>query len=160
MEAASTWDSYRDTLVDVIDTLRPTYALEFGSGKSTKLLCERCKEVNTVEHNPKWFDRVGSFSNLKVHLEENEALYPFYSGNREYYDLVFIDGLKRDKCIENAHRLLFINGVVVLHDAERYVDTQEFKKWKYSILRDGGHTAALFDDFKPFEKMRAKWEKS
>lgn len=72
-------------------------------------------------------------------LEEKLDKYPrrIYPIN---YDLYFIDGREREKCLELCNKP---DGIVILHDAERESYQAYIKGFKYIFMEDGGHTAVL-----------------
>jgi len=153
METASTWDSYRDTLIVVLETLNPVKCLEFGAGKSTKLISEykSVKKLDSVENDYGWIEKVkknGINEKVKFIYEPNLDSYPFVSGRFDLYHLIFIDGAVREKCLLNVSDKLDKDGVVVLHDAERKEYAEAIDTYLKSIWTDGGHTVILTDNIK------------
>ncbi len=115
--------------------------LEWGSGGSTVYYTKFLREKGvsytwtSVEYNKRWYERVSdlvkSDPNTKLVLFDvgNDVLrqrdlpmdeyvnYPATLGKK--YDVIFVDGRKRRRCVLEAARLLNPRGVVLLHDARR-----------------------------------------
>lgn len=147
MSTAETWDSYKQTLLLVLNNILPRRCLEWGSGKSTKTISDH-PSVNTlesVEHNPEWIDRLKGTINDKVNLiyEPDQCLYFLVQGRYDKYDLIFIDGVSRETCIVKAKDMLEDDGVVILHDAERTQYQNSILSYTYRFWRDFGHTIVL-----------------
>jgi hypothetical protein len=105
------------------DYLKPEMELfEFGSGNSTLFFASLVDHVYTVEHDRKWFDK------LKSRLPENSTAF-FRDLDNGYetciretnknFDVIFVDGRKRNKCIKTAVHCLKKDGILVLDDSER-----------------------------------------
>jgi hypothetical protein len=60
-----------------------------------------------------------------------------------FYDLIFIDGREREKCLMVAQGKLKPNGIVIIHDAERESYQEWIKQYLFVFFEDGGHTAIL-----------------
>lgn len=149
MSTAETWDSYKPTLILALNNLLPSRCFEWGAGKSTITVSEH-PAVNTlesVEHDSKWISRLSGTLNNKVNFihEPDESLYTLVQGRYDKYDLVFIDGILRDKCLIKARDLLEDKGIVILHDAERIEYQDGIIRYKYRFWRDFGHTVVLTD---------------
>ncbi|MGP1271860.1 MAG: class I SAM-dependent methyltransferase [Phycisphaerales bacterium] len=121
--------------------------LEFGSGTTTAWLAEHLPEgagMLSVEHDPAWADRVrgllpaGARAELVVreptaplgpnasHGEERPDLLKGYihaadaeAARHGPFDVILVDGVARDACLEHARSLLAPGGTVFLHDAQR-----------------------------------------
>lgn len=97
---------------------------EYGSGASTFFFAERCKSINSVEHDEDWYQQVGNdISNLEnaslrlIALDDN---YPkAIEDEHSEFDMVIVDGRKRVACAENALPFLSKSGVVILDDSNR-----------------------------------------
>lgn len=149
MSTADSWVSYKPTLILLLNNLLPSRCFEWGSGKSTKIISDHpvVNTLDSVEHNPEWISKLTGTLNEKVNLihEPDECLYALVQGRFDKYDLVFIDGNIRDFCLLKAKKLLEENGVVILHDAERYEYQSGINFYKYKFWRDCGHTVVLTD---------------
>ena len=96
--------------------------LEFGAGNSTLFFAQRVKTVVSIEHNEKWYKKISQLSpqNVKIILESNLHNYSKKASvlNKKF-DVIIIDGEKRNSCIINSVALLSESGVIVLDDSER-----------------------------------------
>lgn len=116
------WTSYsfipfiNDHLTNEMDVF------EFGSGNSTIYYAARAKHVYTIEHDKDWHDR------LKNTLPSNTSLY--YSELKEEYeqsielpgikfDIIIVDGRRRNNCIKEAVNYIKKEGIIILDDSER-----------------------------------------
>lgn len=119
---------------------RSIHVLEWGSGGSTVYFTDvlRFGEMPytwlSVEHNPEWEKvtrfHVGDAADIvllnptTVDPREDRSLsmddyvgYPATLGRK--WDLIFVDGRHRRRCVLEAAQLLTPRGVVFLHDADR-----------------------------------------
>ena len=107
---------------------------EFGSGLSSLFYARKCKNVTAIEHDPSWYNEVKSqnSSNLSIYLKDlnsvngdyEKAIFDF----DEQYDLIVVDGRKRNKCIFNCIKKLSESGVIILDDShrEKYLPGKQF----------------------------------
>lgn len=123
-------------------TIAPTSILEWGSGLSTYVLYHfgrawDCEYLLSIDHNHayqqmrlaclepspffhfKSIDLKGGVWPWDQHLY-NYATYPLTLGRE--FDLIFVDGRRRNECLLVANQTLSNHGIVILHDAwrERY----------------------------------------
>lgn len=115
--------------------------LEWGSGGSTVYFTQFLLSKNisytwtSIEYNKVWYDRVLE----EVRNDKNVDLILFDVGNTELkqrslpmddyvsypstlgkkYDVIFVDGRKRRRCLLESRSLLKPGGLVFLHDARR-----------------------------------------
>lgn len=94
---------------------------EFGSGNSTLWLASRCKQVVSVEEDAMWAERLRAKAPENVELIVPEgggsvslpadgyrvpAAFPTYAQSLPFdavdFDLVFVDGLDRNGCVERC----------------------------------------------------------
>ncbi|PGF17140.1 hypothetical protein CP556_14105 [Natrinema sp. CBA1119] len=71
--------------------------------------------------------------------------------SRGPFDVIIIDGLDRNQCIEAAVPELSDSGIIILDDAQR----QKYKTGKQK-LRDEGFSHIEFEGLKPINRMPAK----
>ena len=98
--------------------------LEWGCGNSSRWFSERVGKLYSIEHNKAWYDQI------KVDLNANHKL--IFAEEHEYasagnkfekkFDLILIDGIRRDDCCTNALSLLKENGLIILDNSERHPD--------------------------------------
>lgn len=147
---ASSWDSFKPTLIKVLAEFKPKTVFEYGPGISTLIMQDfpSVEKIETVEHDIAWFHKWANQFGNKVNLilEEDLDNYTFsiFPDNmfrdKKDYDLYFIDGRKREECLDLCNRS---NGIVILHDAERDSYKEYINKYKYIFMEDEGHTAVL-----------------
>lgn len=127
---------------DILSKQRsPVSILEWGSGGSTVYFTEFLSSKNisytwtSLEYNKVWYDQV--FNKVKDNKNVNLVLfdvgntelkqrslpmdeYVFYPSTLEKkYDIIFVDGRKRRRCLMESLKLLKPDGLVLLHDARR-----------------------------------------
>lgn len=146
-KTARTWDSYKETLIKILDNFKAMSILEYGPGESTKIMqsYHSVTLIDTVEHNEAWAERAKQVFNNKVKLycEPEEFLYPYFSGRCDKYDLIFVDGLKRVECLMLAKFRLNKEGIIILHDAERNEYKNAINTFAFKFFEDEGHTCVL-----------------
>jgi len=106
--------------------------LEWGSGYSTIAIAERCAEVQSIEHDKAWVDKMADSipGNAKVHyVKRNSEEAPGDDGTMENYynyvlfaktlgkfDVILVDGRARVQCAKLAVKLLNEGGTILIHD--------------------------------------------
>jgi predicted O-methyltransferase YrrM len=120
-------------------------AFEYGSGGSTVFLCQRVKELVSIEHDPDWAEAVrrriaaiGCSVTLECRpptIDPSDELYRStdsrYEGRsfREYassidsypdgyFDLVLIDGRARVACFGHAERKIRAGGWLIFDNSD------------------------------------------
>lgn len=107
---------------------------EYGSGQSTHYYSRYVKKVWSAEHDLDWFSKV------KEKMPFNaELIYTSLEGSGDKYaesitipnkkfDVVIVDGRKRNLCLKTAVNFLSPHGVLVLDDSERrdYIEGVQF----------------------------------
>lgn len=107
---------------------------EWGSGRSTSWLARRVRSITAVEHDPIWFQIVQDeaakkgISNIDLRFcpqpeaDDGDSGYvaAINSLNGEF-DLVLVDGLKRDRCAEAGVGKLRSGGLMIVDDVNGYV---------------------------------------
>ncbi|MCK4328202.1 hypothetical protein KAX02_00010 [candidate division WOR-3 bacterium] len=118
------WFTFVPLLKEVLETYHPKKIIEWGTGKSTKVMdIEGVMEIHTFEHQQNWYNKYkNSYSErVKCHLIPLGKGYTV-AGNMfksNYFDLAFIDGRERVKCMMTAKELVKDGGFIMLHDSER-----------------------------------------
>lgn len=141
--------------------------LEYGSGASTDYFAGRCSRVISVENDPVWFDRVGSWIGQKPNVERHlfdGAPEPDATGGAvesqyvdfldtlsdESFDLVLDDGWARRKVCERSLRLVKPCGLLIFddHPADQVREfVPALSAWRAITWNDGVQSTAGF--FKP-----------
>lgn len=150
---AKSWDSYKDTLYEVLQEVKPRVILEFGSGFSTQIMAlyPSVEKLVSVEHNEEYYRR-----NLGQ-VQENSKL--IYEPNLNIYaktkvdgrtDLAFVDGRNRSACLREIRCL---GCPVILHDADREQYRDAVLEYKFQIWTDNMSTVTLTDDEGMFKRL-------
>lgn len=130
--------------------------LEWGSGGSTVYFPQflRNKGVSytwtSIEYNRDWYERISGIvkddKDIKLTLFDvgNMELKQRYIPMDEYvayprmlgvkYDVIFVDGRKRRRCLLEASKLLKPKGTVLLHDARRTYYHHAFSAYQDSRI--------------------------
>ncbi len=131
---------------------RDKKVFEFGCGYSSSFWAGRAKLVRSVEDNQEWFARWKnefSANNLDILLREES---PVYEGaineTSEVYDVIVIDGKRREKCAAVAVEKLVEGGVVILDDSDRVNTSREYVQ-AVEILREANLIQIDFYGFCP-----------
>lgn len=114
--------------------------LEWGLGNSSLFFSGRCKEIFSIEHNEEWF------SLIKNNLPGNAR--PFLVTEAEYvqkakdinrqFDLVIVDGIQREGCLNVALEILANNGIIIFDNSDRNPELCE-KLRKQNMLQVDFH---------------------
>lgn len=146
---ASSWDSFKFALYKVLDAIKPKTVFEYGPGTSTSIMAiyPTVEIIDSVEHNLQWYNKWKweMPENVNLIYQPQMELYPETAGRCKKYDLIFIDGREREKCLYVARSRMNDSGVVILHDAERPNYQEMIGSYKYKFWEDDGHTAILTD---------------
>jgi len=103
---------------------------EWGAGGSTHWFREQGIDITSLEHDEKWAHRVGvpfvRIGHIPVATkgeelcsipdEQNPYLLAFAD---QKFDVILVDGVLRNKCLEVAKRMLNPGGTIFLHDFQR-----------------------------------------
>ncbi len=146
------WLTY-SFLYFIEDRLKPDMSiLEFGSGNSTLYWSKRVKTVESIEHDPNWYEKVKSMNlpkNANVSLKKvaEDGDYTKFSKTpyTPNFSIILVDGVERVSCLKNNYTLLEDNGVIVLDDSERkdyltginFLISKGFKKLDFWGLAPG-----------------------
>lgn len=96
---------------------------EFGSGYSTLFFAKRVKHVYTVEYDRKWYEWLTNILPANTSIYFNEQDSPEYVDGilkqQEQFDLIVIDGRRRNKCAANALQKISSTGIIIFDDTHR-----------------------------------------
>ena len=120
---------------------------EWGSGNSTLFWASRSKEVISVEHNRKWFEKINSTKpgNSRIILAEDNEYTNAISNQGKKFDVIVIDGYMgygRENCARLAPGLLKENGLLIL-------DNSDWNAESCRMLREAGFNQVDFCGFSP-----------
>ena len=146
-KTARTWDSYKQSLSKVLDNFIPKRCFEWGVGNSTRLIMSHpaVETLDSVDHDQNWTSKFRLIvdEHLNVIYEPDRDLYPLVQGRYDYYDLIFVDGILRDRCMLRSKEKLHPEGIVILHDAERPEYYFAIKTFQYIHWTDNGSTVLV-----------------
>lgn len=117
------WTTY--PFIDFINeiNINNLSVFEYGSGNSTLYWSKRVKKVDSLEHNKEWYEILNKNkpNNVSLHLvQDNKDVYPaFIKTLNTKYDMIFVDAIFRNECVEFAINNLTENGILILDDSER-----------------------------------------
>ena len=125
---------------------------EFGCGNSSRFWAARAKKVVSIEDNLKWFAKWQEEMkdpNLQVLWRDEGEIYEnAIFENEEFYDVIVVDGKRREKCCETAVKKLAKGGMIILDDSDRINTSEEYKK-SVAILKAAGLLQVDFYGFCP-----------
>ena len=123
----------------IYDKLNPSCnAFEFGSGNSTLFFASRIEKVTSIEHNIDWFKKIKTRTpkNAKLVYTSAETIENYLTpliNTSDKFDLIIVDGLFRNECIEVSLKHLSEEGVIILDDSER----KEYSEGIKFLLKSG-----------------------
>lgn len=97
---------------------------EFGSGFSSVWWAQRVTSVYSVEHNQEWATLVQnemknrSCENATVVYRTQDVYAKGLEGNAHKFDLILVDGIERNSCLQESINFLTPGGVIVLDNSE------------------------------------------
>lgn len=131
-----------DKEIQIVEKYAYGHCLEWGSGYSTTHF-PKGEDVDSwlaVEHNGNWIKKIKGDcpDNVQIiWILEGMSYADCVQLSNRKFDFILIDGLDREKCLENARNILKPGGVILLHDAGR-AEYQEFiKKHDGEIISQG-----------------------
>lgn len=115
------WTTY--SFIDFIRTrLNSSQTIfEYGSGYSTLFFSPRVLSVTSCEHDKSWYGDMQKkiAANYSLIFAEGEGYEKSIITTGKTYDIIFVDGIRRNECIKTALPFLTAQGVVILDDSER-----------------------------------------
>ncbi len=111
---------------------------EFGSGNSTIYFASKVKNVVSIEHNKKWYEKVKQDlpHNVKiifVDFKPDSEYCRIILSQQEKYDIIIIDAVDRVRTIKNSINSLSEKGIIILDDSER----KEYEEGINFLLSNG-----------------------
>lgn len=105
---------------------------EFGCGYSSAFWAARAQKVTSIEDKETWFakwQQEFNAENLEIRLRDEGEQYEnaiFEDG--EKYDVIVVDGKRREKCATVAVKALVDGGIIILDDSDRINTSEEYRK--------------------------------
>lgn len=110
---------YTKSFLDVLATwdLKNKTVFEYGCGTGSLWWHNKCN-YSGVESNVDWFDKLLNIE-PELHIgyvnPEWDGLYESYiNSDDQFYDIVIIDGIERDKCVTPAMLRLKIGAILII----------------------------------------------
>lgn len=105
---------------------------EFGCGYSSLFWANRAAQVVSIEDNPKWFEKWRhefKAQNLDIRWRDEGEIYEkAIFEDDSLYDVIVVDGKRREKCCETAVQKLSAGGMIILDDSDRINTSLEYVK--------------------------------
>jgi len=109
---------------------------EWGSGGSTLFITKKIKSLVSVEHNKNWYKimqtklKNKNLKNCSYNLVEDPRLYYQFINKYpdEFFDIIIIDGIERESCIEQSILKIKKGGYIILDNSERPEYSSGIKK--------------------------------
>ena len=115
-----------EAMARVFEQRKPERVLEYGAGASSTYWPQRYPFIKlwvAVEHQPQWAISVAEqhVPNVLVILAGNGSVETYVHPPETLvpFDMIIVDGVLREECIEASPRWLAAGGAVLLHDADR-----------------------------------------
>ena len=113
---------------------------EYGAGHSTIKFSKNCKNIIAIDNNLNWFNYVKNIipQNVTLILQENLDLYPNEIKKFTYkYDLIVIDGKRRNACSKVVLDYLKDDGVIIFDNLEKgyHKSVDLFLKNNFKLLK-------------------------
>lgn len=100
--------------------------LEWGSGNSSLFFSKRVKQLYSIEHDEDWYKKVKKFNIKNQVLEIANSDYEIKPKSfNKGFDIILIDGIKREACSILASKLLNDSGMIILDNSDRHPDIAE-----------------------------------
>ncbi|MEM7086980.1 MAG: FkbM family methyltransferase [Bacteroidota bacterium] len=100
---------------------------EFGSGNSTQWFANRVKDVVSLEHDLKWYEKMkdpfSKYANISYHHKPlDTGTYETHINHfKDTFDIIIIDGRKRIECAKNSLSALKQDGIIIWDNSDRDV---------------------------------------
>ena len=97
---------------------------EYGCGNSTRWYADRVGRITAVEHDTRWVQQVRSLlpanaSVIQQALESGNDYPQQVHAEGKPYELIIIDGRRRNDCAQEATQALTADGVIVFDNSDR-----------------------------------------
>lgn len=145
--------SYFDHYKTLLKILRPERVIEWGPGPNTQAALDAGAEVLSIEHDRAWMPK-GSHPRWACVIAplDSEWYVDLYGAFNA--DLAFVDGRRRQECVEMCVNVLRDDAIVCLHDAQRYRYHGALGVYDYVEFLSNGFAVASND--KRLEQLAAQ----
>lgn len=95
---------------------------EWGSGNSSIYFAKRCQLIISIEHDLLWFEKQSKkmLPNQQLFHFTDEKYYQSILDFNQQFDIIIVDGILREQCLEIVLNKLKNGGMVILDNADRY----------------------------------------
>jgi hypothetical protein len=123
------WFTYPATEYLTQFDLSDKTVFEYGAGNSTLFWSARARRVVSVEDNEAWYQklcgRIGT--NVEITLASEKSDYIGHIAEvGNCFDIITIDGNYRDQCAQVAVKYLRPGGLIILDNADWWLNTAQF----------------------------------
>lgn len=129
--------------------------LEFGSGMSTVWFARRCQQLVSIEINPEWHGIVqsalekNSLTNVDYRLCNYRDAHELADYDDSYFDLVLIDGVRRDQAMMTAIEKVKPGGYIYLDNSDYPDKTYQTARVMLLKTARGESPVVIFNDLTP-----------
>jgi hypothetical protein len=129
--------------------------LEIGSGMSTLWFAERCAEVDSIEADVSWHERLvaelaARGSQARVHYRWRwDHMCDFSMWPDRSLDLLFVDGGPRPECVEAGLAKVRPGGLIYVDNTDQPRTSGRSKDLLIRLAREPGTELTTFRDFVP-----------
>jgi hypothetical protein len=118
--------------------LKSKTIFEWGSGNSSLFFCKRAKEVYSIESDEGWYEQVKSenIKNHHIYYHKEDDYVNSIKDLSKQFDVIIIDGIKREDCAKIAPDYLVENGLIILDNSDRHPDISKDFRFKGFIQVD------------------------
>ena len=159
--------------VSIIESLliKADSILEFGSGRSTVWLGNRCTKIISIEHDIKWAEKIKKLNSISCidlklvvpiiksdtskEYDFESYIYLDYPLNANIkFDVIVIDGLFRGHCAKLATEIIAPNGLIIIDNINWYLPSHSVSP--SSIPFDG---KPINDQWEFFYQKTKSWRR-
>ena len=117
---------------------------EFGAGSSTLFWSTHCESVTSVEKDRQWYGKIKRLlpNSGQISLQQSDTAYADAILKHNPFDIIVIDGARRDRCAINALKRVTEQSLIILDNSEWDPNTANF-------LACQGFTRIDFSGFGP-----------
>lgn len=95
---------------------------EFGGGNSTLWWANKAKQVISIESDQGWYEQIKQQmpDNVELNLEIEEKKYADFINQYpdQYFDVIIVDGINRNSCLENSLNKLKNDGLLIFDNTD------------------------------------------
>ena len=107
----------------VEDKIKSNFLIfEFGGGQSTLWWSKKVKQVISIESDEGWFNQIHQQmpKNVQLNLEADENKYANFilQYPDKYFDVIIVDGINRNICLQNSIEKIKENGLIIFDNTD------------------------------------------